>query len=70
MVRKHQRNEKKFGVLKQSTKRKMREGYLKHLKRKHDGVFVIKVESEFDNCQKSNDNTIDFSDLIGNQGLF
>ena len=48
----------------------MREGYLKHLKRKNDEVFVVKVESEFDNFKKSNDNTIDFSDLIENQGLF
>ena len=65
MVRKHQRNEKKFGVLKQSTKRKIR---ATKLRRNNDEVFVVKLEPDFDHFEKSSEKTIDFSTLSENRG--
>ena len=65
MVRKHQRNEKKFGVLKQSTKRKIRATK----RRNNDEVFVVKLEPDFDHFKKSSEN-INFSTLSENRGSF
>ena len=65
---KGQRNRSKFGVLKKTTKRKIRETKRRRLAEKNDQVFVIKIESEYDNFEQSNETTIDFSDLIENQG--
>ena len=65
MVRKHQRNEKKFGVLKQSTKRKIRATK----RRNNDEVFVVKLEPDFDHSEKSSEN-INFSILSENRGSF